>query len=88
MDTIKLQRGDVIIDTQSGEIGLLVSRYDVLDYTPMITPDLIDSNYSIWAWDILWTGPGSDESNRHQPYTESGILNMILSGTFEYVAAV
>ena len=77
MDNVVLKIGDIIIDADSGEIGLLLHRYDVLEYTPMI-----------WAWEILWTGPDSNESNRYQPYTEDGLVNMILSGTFEYIAAL
>jgi hypothetical protein len=88
VDNVELKIGDIIIDVDSGEIGLLVERYDVLEYTPMISPDFGTPDYAIWAWEILWTGAGSDESNRYQPYTESGIINMILSGTFEYIAAV
>ena len=88
MDNVKLKAGDVIIDTDSGEIGLLLHRYDVLEYTPMISPDFGTPDYAIWAWEILWTGPDSNESNRYQPYTEDGLVNMILSGTFEYIAAL
>ena len=88
MDNVELKIGDIIIDTASGEIGLLLHRYDVLEYTPMISPDFGTPDYAIWAWEILWTGPGSDESNRYQPYTESGLINMIHSGTFEYIAAI
>ena len=88
MDKPELSVGDVIIDTKSGEIGLLLHRYDVLEYTPMVTPDLYNPEYVIWAWEILWTGPGSDESNRYHPYTEVGLLNMITAGTFEYIPAI
>ena len=88
MANIKLKRGDVIVDNDSGEIGLLLSRYDVLEYTPHVTSDFYEPDLTIWAWEVLWTGPGSDESNRYQPYTEQGIVNMILSGTFEYIAAI
>jgi hypothetical protein len=88
VDNVELKPGDVIIDTDSGEIGLLLHRYDVLEYTPMISPDFGTPDYAIWAWEILWTGPGSNESNRYQPYTESGLINMIHSGTFEYIPAI
>ena len=88
MDNVVLKVGDVIIDAVTGEIGLLLQRYDVLEYTPMISPDFGTPDYAIWAWEILWTGPGSNESNRYQPYTEDGLVNMILSGTFEYIAAL
>ncbi len=85
---VALNPGDVIIDSSNGEIGLLLYRYDILEYAPMISPDFGTPDYAIWAWEILWTGPGSDASNRYQPYTESGLTNMIHSGTFEYIAAV
>ena len=88
MDNVVLKIGDIIIDADSGEIGLLLHRYDVLEYTPMISPDFGTPDYAIWAWEILWTGPDSNESNRYQPYTEDGLVNMILSGTFEYIAAL
>ena len=88
MDNVELKIGDIIIDTDNGEIGLLLHRYDVLEYTPMISPDFGTPDYAIWAWEILWTGPGSDASNRYQPYTEGGLSNLILSGTFEYIPAI
>ena len=88
MDNVELKVGDVIIDTERGEIGLLLHRYDVLEYTPMISADFGTPDYAIWAWEILWTGPGADVNNRYQPYTEQGLVNMILSGTFEYIAAL
>ena len=88
MDNVELKVGDVIIDTERGEIGLLLLRYDVLEYTPMISSDFGTPDYAIWAWEILWTGPGWDIDNRYQPYTEDGLVNMILSGTFEYIAAL
>jgi len=36
----------------------------------------------------LWSGPAADKNNRYFPYTESGLLNMIEAGTFEYIAAI
>ena len=90
MDDIELKVGDVIIDAERGEIGLLLYRYDVLGhtYTPMISSDFGTVECAIWAWEILWTGPGADINNRYQPYTEDGLVNMILSGAFEYIAAL
>jgi hypothetical protein len=88
VDNVELKVGDVIIDAERGEIGLLLHRYDVLEYTPMISPDFGTPDYAIWAWEILWTGPDADVNNRFQPYTEDGLINMILSGTFEYIAAL
>ena len=88
MDNIELKIGDIIIDTNSSEIGLLLHRYDVLEYTPLVSVDFGAPDYAIWAWEILWTGPGADASNRYQPYTEGGLVKMILSGAFEYVPAI
>ena len=85
MDNIELKVGDIIIDANSGEIGLLTFRYDVLEYVPMISADFGTPDYAIWAWEILWTGPGSDQSNRYQPYTEDGLLNMIRGGVFKHI---
>jgi len=88
VDIIVLNVGDIIIETDTGEIGLLTLRYDVLEYVPMVTPELYIPVYVIWAWEILWTGPGSDQSNRYQPYTEDGLFNMIHAGVFEHIACL
>jgi hypothetical protein len=88
VDNIELKIGDIIIDASSGEIGLLTLRYDVLEYVPMVAPGLYNPDYVIWAWEILWTGPGSDQSNRYQPYTEDGLLNMICAGVFEHIPSL
>jgi len=87
VDNIQLKAGDVVIDANSGEIGLLLHRYDVLEYTP-IADGVIEPDYAIWAWEILWTGTAATQDNRYQPYTENGLVNLIRSGTFEYIAAV
>ena len=77
----KLSSGDIVVDELTGDIGLLINRYDVLD--GMYTSNLLeDDDVEIWAWDILWTGPETGDINRYQPYTENGLLNMIESGSF------
>ena len=77
----KLSSGDIIVDESTGDIGLLINRYDVLD--GMYTSNLLeDDDVEIWAWDILWTGPETGDINRYQPYTENGMLNMIENGAF------
>ena len=88
MDKLELKVGDIIIDAKSNEIGLLTFRYDVLEYTPMISSDFGTPDYAIWAWEIWWTGPGSDQSNRYQPYTEDGLFNMIRAGVFKHVTCL
>jgi len=67
--------GLMIEDIVSGDIGILVKRYNVLDSWEM-EPE-------IWAWDILWTGPATDAVNKSQPYTENGLLGMLNSGRVE-----
>lgn len=67
--------GMVLKDVVSGDIGILVNRYDVMS-------DWEEEN-GIWAWDILWTGPATDSTNRNQPYTETGLLGMINAGRLE-----
>tara|TARA_R110001583_G_scaffold59178_2_gene176120 strand:- start:1078 stop:1350 length:273 start_codon:yes stop_codon:yes gene_type:complete len=86
VDIVELQPGGVIIDRKTGDIGLLVRRYDIVEHLP-ITLDLIaDYDERLWAWEILWSGKGADKNNRYFPYTETGLFNMIRTGTFEYIA--
>jgi len=87
VDITELQPGGVIIDRKTGDIGLLVRRYDIVEHLP-IALDMIfeDEDEGLWAWEILWSGKDADKNNRYFPYTESGLLNMIRSGTFEYIA--
>ena len=76
-----------IIDHKTGDVGLLIERYDIIENLPMSsrTVEYEDSGH-IWAWEIFWSGPGTDKNNRYFPYTEVGLLNMIRCGTFEYIA--
>ena len=67
--------GMVLKDVISGDIGVLVNRYDVMSSW--------EDEGAIWAWDILWTGPCTDGTNRNQPYTETGLLGMINAGRME-----
>ena len=67
--------GMVIKDIISGDVGLLIKRYNVMSDW--------DDESAIWAWDILWTGPCTDGTNRNQPYTETGLLGMINAGRME-----
>ena len=89
MDIINLEPGGVVIDHKTGEIGLLLRRYDIIEHLPLT----LDMSYDLdqeglWAWEILWSGTNADKNNRYFPYTETGLLNMIRAGTFEYVACL
>ena len=70
--------GDIVVDKTTGDVVLLLYRYDVLN-------DLYeDDEVKIWAWDILWSGPATDATNRRSPYTESGLINLIVAGVFKH----
>ena len=66
--------GMVVKDVVSSDVGILVKRYNVMEGWPESGP--------VWAWDILWTGPGTESANRYQPYTENGLEHMIEAGTY------
>jgi len=86
VDNVELKPGGVIIDHKTGDVGLLVSRYDIMDHLPITSRTVeYEGSGCVWAWDILWSGPAADKNNRYFPYTEGGLLNMIRCGTFEYV---
>ena len=75
---IELKIGDIIVDVATGDVGLLVARYSLFD-------DFNDDyDRSVWAWNMYWTGPDPNLANpsRYQPYTESGLLNLLRTGTF------
>jgi hypothetical protein len=67
--------GIMVKDVISGDIGILVKRYDVMEGWSESAP--------VWAWEILWAGPSTDPLNKHQPYTENGLLGMINAGRME-----
>ena len=73
---LQLKAGDIVVDKTTGDVGLLLFRYDVLH-------DIYeDDEVKIWAWDILWAGPATSDSNRRSPYTESGMIILIIAGVF------
>jgi len=87
VDNIELKPGGAVIDHQTGDVGLLIERYDIIDHLPIAARVAeYEGDGRIWAWEIFWSGPASDENNRFFPYTESGLLNMIRAGTFEYIS--
>jgi len=65
--TITFNKGDLLVDERLREIGLLIRRYDILSC----------KEYPMWAWDIIWCGPGFNEPTRIQAYTESGLYHMV-----------
>jgi hypothetical protein len=67
--------GMMIEDIISGDVGILVKRYDVMACWEL-EPE-------IWAWEIIWTGPATHAVNKNQPYTENGLLGMLNAGRVE-----
>ena len=88
VDIVNLEPGGVIIDHKTGEVGLLVRRYDIVEHIPLTLDLISDNEGGLYAWEILWSGTNADKNNRYFPYTETGLLNMIRVGTFEYVACI
>ena len=88
MDIVNLEPGGVIIDHKTGEVGLLMRRYDIVEHIPLTLDLISDNEERLYAWEILWSGKNADKNNRYFPYTETGLLNMIRMGTFEYIACI
>ena len=86
MDIIHLEPGGVIVDHKTGDVGLLIRRYDIIEHLPITLDIAYEYEEGVWAWEILWSGKFADKNNRYFPYTETGLLNMIRMGTFEYIA--
>ena len=50
---VVLNSGDIVIDPDYHESGLLVMRFDVMAAFNHVSAD------PVWAWDILWSGSRS-----------------------------
>jgi hypothetical protein len=89
VDNVELRPGGVIIDHKTGEVGLLLDRYDIISHLPVTSRTVeYEGHDRIWAWEIFWTGSNAEKNNRYFPYTETGLHNMIRAGTFEYIACI
>ncbi|HBZ39067.1 MAG TPA: hypothetical protein DEO59_11550 [Balneola sp.] len=71
---ITFKIGDLLIDVQAGEIGLLMSRFDIIK----------QPKNPVWAWEILWCGAHMVDIFRMQAYTESGLYNMVEVGLMKH----
>ena len=72
-----LKPGLMVCDIASGDVGILTRRYDVMANWSNESP--------IWAWDMMWAGPATDEINRNTPFTEFGVLGLLNSGRWDVV---
>ena len=81
---IKLKIGDIVIDVITNDVGLLVRRYCLFEPLNEYGILTYEDELNIWAWEIFWVGPAGAgfELSRYQPYTESGLFNLINTGTF------
>jgi|TARA_R100000152_G_C6669905_1_gene106497 hypothetical protein len=77
---IEFQPGDIVIDTVTEEIGLLVERFDVLEHASE------DLQSRVFAWEIVWTGKLSRPDNRYMPYTENGLIKCIKDGMLLHIS--
>jgi hypothetical protein len=71
---VKFEAGDILIDARTGDIGLLIERFDVLEYAGAGLKE------RVWAWDMIWTGKHINYHNRYTPYTEGGLVKCIKEG--------
>tara|TARA_R110002074_G_scaffold401867_2_gene601950 strand:+ start:228 stop:512 length:285 start_codon:yes stop_codon:yes gene_type:complete len=69
--------GMMVQDISSGDVGILAQRYNVMKEWREELP--------IWAWELMWTGPSTDPTNRLVPFTEFGILGLLNSGRWAIV---
>jgi len=67
-ENIILHAGDMVYDTTSKDIGVLIERRNNLSYRTY--PD----HWELWVWEIYWI------TERGTLYTESGLINMIKVG--------
>ena len=77
--SIILGCGDIIVDNQSKESGILVRKFDLIEN--------IDSNLSgVFAWEILWSGGGSPSTQKRlQPNIELNIGDIIVDHFGGYI---
>ncbi len=73
-----LSIGIMVQDVISGDVGIFVSRYNVMEVWR-------DEELPIWAWNMMWTGPSTNVQNRNTPFTEFGILGLLNSGRWVIV---
>ena len=66
MDTYDFKIGDILYDTISKDIGILISRFDNGNV-------MREHDFYLWVWEVYWT------RELHQFYSEDGLKNMVTS---------
>jgi hypothetical protein len=69
-----LIEGKVIKDINSGDLGVLTRRFNVMTGW--------EDEIEVWVWEILWAGPETDSKNRYTPSTETAIVALLNSGSW------
>ncbi len=79
---IVLERGDMLVDVVSNEVGLLVERYKVLAENTFNNGFVTEP---IWGWRISWSGANIHDVNRTAAFTETGLKNQIIEGRVKLI---
>ena len=66
MAVVRLKAGDILYDSYSKDVGILVCRFDN-------GPVLREHDFYLWVWEIYWN------HEKHSYYSEDAIVNMISS---------
>lgn len=70
-----LSVGTLIKDKDCGDLALLTKRVNLFEK--------IDEQEPVWFWEMVWTGPTTNSSNRNVPFVEEAILGLLNSGDWE-----
>lgn len=73
--TEDLKPGMLIRDIQTGDLGLLIERFNI--FATFI------GHEPIWVWSMTWTGPATDEFNRNTPFLEEAVLGLLNGAAWE-----
>jgi len=71
--------GDIVVDTVTEEVGLLIERFDILEHADEYLRD------RVFAWEIVWTGKLTSVDKRYMPYTENGLIRCIKDGMLLHI---
>ena len=77
IDNIVLEAGDVLYDTVTGDVAVLISRTVSESHRWTYNPQLPDDGtFKMYVWKMYWVPPD------WCTYTESSLITMIGSGRF------
>ncbi len=65
MGLVDFEVGDILYDTISKDIGILISRFDN-------GSEMKEHDFYMWVWEVYWI------QENHQYYSESGLKNMVV----------